>query len=125
MTAKEFYEQLASQNIRIFGVSIDSDVTLIMHNRTLEDWRADMRQFISEINSECPNVREQLFEKLQAAGYVDVLDVAAGVYVGHVKIHSASIEESNLKWLRGLLKGLGVAEEDYKTYLEEKYKDKA
>ena len=50
MNAKEIHEVLAQQGVRLFALSLGSDrLTYIHSNKTVKDWRADIRNFISEI----------------------------------------------------------------------------
>jgi hypothetical protein len=98
---KELHELLAKQDIRMFALSLGSDrLTLIHHNKSVEDWRADIRRYVSEIKhlrSKTGWANDEVFnemvEKLRKAGYFDVTDVVADVYEGRVAVYSAGIED--------------------------------
>jgi hypothetical protein len=101
MNEKEFHERLARQGIRLFDLRLGPDhLTFIHDNKSVENWRADVRQFIEEIrhlrnkagraNDEVFN---QLTEKLLKAGYFEVTDIVSDVYEGRVAVYSAGIED--------------------------------
>jgi hypothetical protein len=99
MTEKDLYEILANQKIRLFNLSLDNHtMTLIHTNKTVEEWRSDLRGFISKSQithdkDGCANddVFNSLIEKLRDAGYVEVNDIVADVYEGRTAVYSAGV----------------------------------
>lgn len=99
MNEKAICELLAGQNIRLFNLSIDSHtMTLIHTNKTVEEWRSDLRGFIlkfriTDDKDGCANddVFNSLMDKLRDAGYVEVNDIVADVYEGRTAVYSAGI----------------------------------
>jgi hypothetical protein len=98
---KELYELLAQQGIRLFALSLGTDhLTLIHHNKSVKEWRADIRRYVSEIKhlrSKTGRANDEVFNemvhKLRKEGYFDVTDVVADVYEGRVAVYSAGIED--------------------------------
>lgn len=92
MNDKELYGFLSSKGVRIFALSIGSDRTLYIHpNKTVSEWRADVRRFISEIGQvkdkegyADDDALSALSAKLHDSGYFDVEDMVADVYEGRI-----------------------------------------
>jgi hypothetical protein len=101
MKEKEIYELLASHGIRLFALSLGSDqLTFIHHNKTVEEWRTDIRNIISEIKhlrDKSGRANDEVYNKiamkLMQAGYCEVDDVVSDVYEGRVAVYSAGIED--------------------------------
>lgn len=102
MSARETYNKLASDNIRIFAVRLNNDskrelTHWIHHNKTVSQWRDDMRQFVlssSRSDDEgwaCSEVWNGLFSHLQKLGYHEVNDVVADVYEGRITNNAARL----------------------------------
>lgn len=101
MQEEELYGILAAQGIRIFVLKLGSlEITYIHPQKTTEEWRQDVRSFVSETNS--PEKRKNcsdndiyngLIARMSEAGYLEVADVAADVYEGRIVVHSASVED--------------------------------
>jgi len=102
MEEKELHERLAGQGIRIFTLKIGSlNMTYIHSRKTTDEWRADVREYIDEINKRdylegCSDdaIYNELLRKMADAGYMEVADVASDVYEGRVVVQSARIEDS-------------------------------
>lgn len=99
MKAKEMHQVLAQQGIRLFALSLGSDrMTYIHGNKTVKEWREDIRRFISEINHRRDKsghaedeVFNQMTSKLNEAGYIEVADIVADVYEGRIAAYSAGV----------------------------------
>lgn len=99
MNEKDLHGLLSLQGIRLFFLSLGKDrLTLIHHNKSVPEWRADIRRFISEIKHlrnkagwADDEVFNQLMGKLYDAGYFDVTDVVSDAYEGRVAVYSAGI----------------------------------
>jgi hypothetical protein len=101
MQEKDLHELLAKQGIRLFVLSLGSDhITLIHHNKSVEDWRKDIRNNILEINhlknqDGCADdeVFNEMMINLRNEGYFNVTDIVADVYEGRIAVYSAGIED--------------------------------
>jgi hypothetical protein len=101
MQANELYEVLARQGIRIFVLKLGHlEMTYIHPQKTTEEWRQDVRSFVSETNSpengkNCSDddIYNGLIARMSEAGYLEVADVAADVYEGRIVVLSASIKD--------------------------------
>lgn len=101
MKDKEIHGVLAQQGVRLFALSLGTDrMTYIHANKTVKEWREDIRRFISEINhrrSRAGRAEDDVFNELTSrlyeAGYVEVNDVVADVYEGRIASYSAGIED--------------------------------
>lgn len=99
MTALELHDKLALQGIRLFALSLGSDNMYFAHGeKTVNDWRSDVRQFIAEIgqltdaNGDAESkVIHQMYVKLHDAGYVEVNDIVSDVFEGRIAVFSAGI----------------------------------
>ena len=102
MSEKELHDFLAQQGIRLFDLSLGQDhITLIHRNKSVTEWRNDLKTYISEIKNLVSekgwandDVFNEIIKKLRAAGYFDVTDVVADVYEGRVAVYSAGIEDN-------------------------------
>ncbi len=102
MNEKELHDLLSLQGIRLFALSLGSyHLTLIHHNKSVKEWRDDIRRYVSEIRhlrSKAGWANDEVFnemmKKLHKAGYFDVTDVVADVYEGRVASYSARIEDN-------------------------------
>jgi hypothetical protein len=101
LNQKEFHKLLADQGIRIFSLSLGSDQLFMIHpNKTVNEWRSDIRSFISEINN-CRNkeghadddVFNTLMVKFNDAGYFQIEDTVSDVYEGRIAKYTAGIED--------------------------------
>lgn len=101
MKDKEIHGLLAQQGVRLFALSLGTvRMTYIHANKTVKEWREDIKKFISEINHRRnragradDDVFNELTSKLYEAGYVEVNDVVADVYEGRIASYSAGIED--------------------------------
>lgn len=103
MNHEEFYAVLAKQGIRMFALSLgveDDPLYLIHPQKTVQEWREDVRRFISEIGQNEDSVGDADFEvfdelsnKLHEAGYLAVDDMVADVYEGRIAKYKAGIED--------------------------------
>lgn len=101
MKDKEIHGVLAQQGVRIFALSLGTvRMTYIHANKTVKEWREDIRRIVSEINhrrSRSGRAEDDVFNgltsKLYEAGYVEVNDVVADVYEGRIASYSAGIED--------------------------------
>ena len=86
----------------VFDLSLGQDhITLIHRNKSVTEWRNDLKTYISEIKNLVSekgwandDVFNEIIKKLRAAGYFDVTDVVADVYEGRVAVYSAGIEDN-------------------------------
>ena len=101
MDHKGFHKILADQGIRIFSLSLGTNhISLIHPNKTVSEWRSDVRTFISEIGNahdEDGNADGKVFDALMVrfhdAGYFDVDDIASDVYEGRIAKYNAGIQD--------------------------------
>lgn len=101
MKSKEMHGLLAQQGIRLFALTLGSDrLTYIHSNKTVKEWREDIRRFISEISHRRDRsgraedeVFNQMMSKLDDAGYLEVTDIVADVYEGRIAAYSAGVED--------------------------------
>lgn len=102
MDAREIHDKLASDNIRIFAVRLmvngKPEVQHWIHsNKTVSQWRDDMRYFVasSRRNCEegwaCSEVWNALYTHLHSLGYQEIDDVVADVYEGRITNNSAML----------------------------------
>jgi len=102
MNGKDIYELLATQNIRLFNLSIDNDTMTFIHtSKTVEEWRADLKGFISKSQitddkdgGAADDVFNLLMERISDAGYVEVGDIVADVYEGRTALYSAGVVDA-------------------------------
>ena len=101
MDEKELHGLLARKGIRLFALSLGKDhLTFIHHNKSVEEWRADIRRYIAEIKhrrDKSGRADDEIFNemvlRLHKDGYFDVTDVVSDVYEGRVAVYSAEIED--------------------------------
>ena len=98
---QKIHQKISQHGVRIFAVRIMStygrDYELWMHeNKTVEEWRADVRNFIKDEYASSngwaeDKVLNSFSRYLNKLGYVEALDVAADVFEGRVNNVRAQI----------------------------------
>jgi hypothetical protein len=91
--ARPVYESLARLGIRVFEVSVKPDnarLHWIHPNKTVEQWRSDIREFRSSSEredrdggAEC-DVWNALAWHLRELGYIEIDDIVSDVYEGRI-----------------------------------------
>jgi len=102
MKAKDMYELLAVQGIRIFVLDVPPvKMTYIHPQKTTKEWRSDLREIFSEVNRKRSGeglsddyVYNEVLGRLSEAGYLEVDDLASDVYEGRIAPYPAGIEDA-------------------------------
>jgi len=95
LSGRDIHDKLASDNIRIFALQINCSSKRetkhwIHHNKTVAQWRDDVRQFVlSSFRTDdegwaCSEVWNGLFSHLHKLGYHEIDDVVSDVYEGRI-----------------------------------------
>jgi hypothetical protein len=100
--SKEMHGLVEQQGIRLFALSLGADRSTFIHsNKTVKEWREDIRRFIAEISHRRERsgraedeVFNQMMSKLDDAGYIEVTDIVADVYEGRIAAYSAGVEDN-------------------------------
>ncbi len=101
MNSKHFYKILADQGIRVFVFSLGIEKISFIHpNKTVLEWRSDVRKFISYLNNvQSKNghaddiIYNTVMSKFINAGYFEVNDIASDVFEGRIAKYTAGIED--------------------------------
>lgn len=105
-TDKATHSLLAEQGIRLFNVSLGRDTTTWIHvNRTVEQWRADVRQIIAELGVVKSDdvelcASDEAFNRFHTAmnqrGYCDVSDVVSDCFEGRIVSRASAVQPGSL-----------------------------
>jgi hypothetical protein len=101
MHAKEFYDLLAKQGIRMFSLKLEQkeEMVFLHPKKTVLEWRADLRKILNEVQCNDKtgyadsNIVGDLLFKLSAEGYLDVRDLVADVFEGRIAITGVRIDD--------------------------------
>ncbi|PHS19059.1 MAG: hypothetical protein COA78_01460 [Blastopirellula sp.] len=96
MNFEQLHQQLAGQGIGIFNVEIDGYVrTLIHHDKTVEQWRKDVRQLLKKSKEKDSSGKAGTFNLpsslIKEFGYHNVTSIVDDVYEGRLAIYETEI----------------------------------
>lgn len=99
---RAIHAALSEQGIRLFQVVLgNDDVTTLIHmNKSVADWRNDVREIIQKLGTRETAAGEadasdvfynEFFAALAQAGYEDVSDVVADVFEGRIESNASRL----------------------------------